>query len=60
MATFFIVVDIPGQQSGERLQDHWSSDFFSNTPCIFTKYIQDRVIIRDLEADECFFSISFV
>ena len=25
MATFFIVLVIPGQKSGERLQDHWPS-----------------------------------
>ena len=36
MATFFIVVVLPGQYSGERLQDHWSSgfeNFFNQTKC---------------------------
>ena len=28
MATIFIVVVIPGQKSGERLQNHWSSGLF--------------------------------
>ena len=40
IATFFIVA-IPGQYSGERLQDHWSS--CSKITCIDEVFIRIRI-----------------